>query len=93
MTPAILRNKFQALIFRKGERTKNSDAFPFGRKVGLMAKLFGCRHGNVGRPFTIGKTAYRSCLNCGARRQFNPDTMETHGNFYFPTITSGKSEI
>lgn len=87
MTTTLLRNKFQALIHKKGERTKGSDTFAVGRKVGLMTKLFGCRHGNIGRPFTIGETAYRSCLNCGARRQFNPETLETHGNFYFPPIT------
>lgn len=86
MTTTLLRNKFQALIPKKGEQTKNSNTFAFGRKISFMAKLFGCWHGNIGRPITIGETAYRSCLNCGARRQFNPDTMETHGNFYYPSI-------
>ena len=87
MTTTILRNKFQKLIYKNGEQNKNSDTLAFGRKISLMAKLFGCRHGNIGRPFTNGEIAYRSCLNCGARRQFNPDTMETHGNFYFPPVT------
>lgn len=87
MTTTLLRDKFQALIPKKGEQKKNPDTFAYGRKIGFMVKLFGCRHGNISRPITIGKTAYRSCLNCGARRQFNPDTMESHGNFYFPPIT------
>ncbi len=86
MTTNILRNKFQTLIPKKGEQTKNSNTFAFGRKVTLMAKLFGCRHGNLGRPFAAGEIAYRSCLKCGARRQFNPDTLETYGNFYFPPV-------
>ena len=87
MTTDLLLNKFQSLFNKKGKQAKNSNTFAFGQKIGLMAKLFGCRHGNIGRPFTIGETAYRSCLNCGARRQFNLDTMETYGNFYFPPIT------
>lgn len=74
------------MIRKNGEQTKDPNTFTFGRKIGLMAKLFGCRHANIGRPITTGETAYRSCLNCGARRQFNPDTMETLGNFYFPPV-------
>jgi hypothetical protein len=86
----ILLGKFQRLIHKKSEQTKDSNTFAFGRKVGLLTKFFGCRHGNIGRPFTNGETAYRSCLNCGARRQFNPVTLETHGNFYFPPIVKGE---
>jgi hypothetical protein len=86
MTTSILRNKFQRLINKNGKQTKDSNTFAFGRKVSLMTKLFGCRHGNIGRPFTSGETAYRSCLNCGARKQFNPETLETHGTFYFPPV-------
>ena len=62
------------------------DNFVFGQKLSLMAKLFGCWHDNISRPFVQGKTAYRSCLKCGARKQFNPETLETHGKFYFPPI-------
>jgi hypothetical protein len=91
MTKAILVNKVQELIHKDGEQTKASNTFAFGQKIGLMAKLFGCRHGNMGRPFTNGETAYRSCLNCGARRQFNPDTMETHGTFYFPPVIKSET--
>lgn len=87
MTTTILRNKFQRLIQKKDKQTESADLLIFGRKVGLIAKLFGCRHGDISRPFTNGETAYRSCLNCGARKQFNPETLETHGNFYFPPIT------
>jgi hypothetical protein len=86
MTTTLLRNKFQSLIYRKTEHSKDLEMVSFGRKIGLMAKLFGCRHGDMGRPFTSGKTAYRACLKCGARRQFNPQTLETHGNFYFPLV-------
>lgn len=86
MTTNILRNKFQVLIHKKAVQANDSNSLAFGRKVSLMTKLFGCRHGNLGRPFASSEIAYRSCLKCGARRQFNPETLETHGNFYFPPV-------
>lgn len=86
MTTAVLLNKFQRLINKNIEQGKDINELVFAQKSGLMAKLFGCRHEDVGRPFSYGNTAYRSCLNCGARRQFNPETLETHGNFYFPPV-------
>jgi hypothetical protein len=91
MTKILLLNKFQRLINKNSKQTKASNTFALGRKVSLMAKLFGCWHGNMGRPFTNDETAYRSCLNCGARRQFNPETMETHGNFYFPPVVKAET--
>ena len=82
MTTTLILNKFQSLF---GKNTTNEiDRFVFGKKLGITAKLFGCWHSNVSRPFVQGKTAYRSCLQCGARRQFNPETLETYGSFYFP---------
>jgi hypothetical protein len=56
----------------------------FGKKLGLMTRLFGCQHSNVGRPFGNAKVGYRACVSCGARRQFDPDTLETFGAFYAP---------
>jgi len=58
----------------------------FGRKLGLVTRLIGCSHPDLSRPFVEGKTAYRSCLKCGARRQFNLDTFETFGRFYSAPI-------
>lgn len=58
----------------------------FGEKVGLLAKLFGCGHQNLSRPFSRGKTGYRVCLGCGARRHFDPETLRTFGSFYYPPI-------
>ncbi|MBA2736638.1 MAG: hypothetical protein H0U50_07640 [Pyrinomonadaceae bacterium] len=58
----------------------------FGRKVGLLTKLFGCGHPNLSRPFSRGRLGYRTCLCCGARKQFNPETLTTFGGFYYPPI-------
>ena len=84
MTTAILRNTFQKLINRKADEGLNTQVF--GQKMGLATKLFGCWHEQVSRPFTAGKTAYRSCLSCGARRQFDPETLRTFGGFYTPPV-------
>ena len=86
MATTLLENKFQSLVDKNRSETNEIDPNVFGRKMGLVARLFGCWHNDIGRPFVQGKTAYRSCLQCGARRPFNPETLETHGSFYLPPV-------
>jgi hypothetical protein len=86
MAVSKFQNKFRFLLKRK--KKVGVDQGIFGKKLGLAAKFFGCWHQNLSRPFGQGNIAYRSCLNCGARKQFNPVTMETHGSFYFPPAFS-----
>lgn len=74
-----------------GQQRKKIDNQVFGAKVGIFAKLFGCVHNNISRPFTSGKTSYRTCLGCGARKQFDSETLKTFGSFYYPPIV--RSEI
>lgn len=62
---------------------------PFGDKIGLLAKVFGCWHNrDLSRPFADKNKAYRVCLDCGARRAFNTQTLETFGPYYFPPTVS-----
>lgn len=56
----------------------------FGKKVGLLTKIFGCGHPDLSRPFSKGRLGYRTCLSCGARKKFNPETLTTFGGFYYP---------
>jgi hypothetical protein len=49
----------------------------------LMARVFGCRHAEMSRPFSRDGRAYRSCLSCGAQRQFNLGNWEMQGRFYY----------
>ena len=58
----------------------------FGKKIGLVASLFGCWHEAISRPFTHGQATYRVCLNCGARKHFDPQTLQTSKSFYYPPI-------
>jgi hypothetical protein len=56
----------------------------FSGKIGsIMARVFGCRHAVMSRPFSRDGRAYRSCLNCGAQRQFNLGKWEMTGGFYY----------
>jgi hypothetical protein len=82
----LAQGKLRTLTNKFDRQRAEVNTEVFGVKVGLLNKLFGCGHRNISRPFALGKTAYRCCLECGARRQFNPDTLETFGNFYYTPI-------
>lgn len=66
-------------FFNQNETKKRG----FGKKIGLIASLFGCWHRKLSRPFTIDKQSYRTCLKCGARKHFNTKTLETLEIFIF----------
>jgi len=53
----------------------------------LVARVFGCWHTQMSRPFSHQGQAYRSCLNCGAQRQFNLRNWKMHGEFYYNSPT------
>lgn len=84
----LIHNKLRTLTNKLDRRKTKVNKNLFGEKVSLMGKIFGCGHSNVSRPFTKGKNGYRSCLQCGARKQFNPETLETFGDFYYPPVLS-----
>jgi hypothetical protein len=42
----------------------------------------------MSRPFSSDGQAYRACLSCGARRQFNTRSWKTQGDFYYGLPTS-----
>lgn len=50
---------------------------------GWLTRIFGCRHKEMSRPFSLYGQAYRTCLDCGARRQFNVRRWEMQGDFYY----------
>lgn len=58
-------------------------------KIGnLMARVFGCWHMELSRPFSRDGRAYRTCLNCGAERQFNLGNWEMQGSFHYRKPTT-----
>ena len=48
------------------------------------ARIFGCWHRNMSRPFSRGNETYRACVACGARRRFDTKQWEMVGPFYYP---------
>ena len=61
-----------------------ADSLQVSGRIGtLMARVFGCRHAEMSRPFSRDGRAYRSCLSCGAQRQFNLGRWEMTGSFYY----------
>ncbi|MEO7660732.1 MAG: hypothetical protein ABIV48_14050, partial [Pyrinomonadaceae bacterium] len=71
-------------VERVVDRTDSS----LGTRIGLLAKIFGCQHKDLGRPFTENKRSYRACTGCGARRAFDTKSFKTLGNFYYPPSVS-----
>ena len=86
----LLLNKLQNI--EPQNRVNTINTLVFGDKISLVAKLFGCWHENMSRPFGEGKIVYRSCLKCGARKQFDTETLQTFGKFYYPPLVK-KIEI
>ena len=65
---------------------------PFGSKIGIFGRLFGCRHKNFTRPITVNNLSYRACLDCGARRKFDAQNFKTSRAFYYPpSVTFDRS--
>ncbi|MDQ3322211.1 MAG: hypothetical protein M3525_07255 [Acidobacteriota bacterium] len=86
MAVVLTGNGFRNLRDKFVNSETKSDTELFAKKVGLIGKLFGCGHGELSRPFSQGKIGYRSCLKCGAIKQFNLETLETFGGFYYPSV-------
>ena len=55
-----------------------------GRKIGFIGSIFGCWHKRLTRPITSESTTYQSCLECGARKNFDARTFRSSGRFYYP---------
>jgi hypothetical protein len=60
----------------------------FARVGAWLTRLFGCKHRQMSRPFSSQGQTYRSCISCGARRQFNLGRWEMQGDFYYRLPTS-----
>lgn len=91
MADILNQDKFQVLAEPSYRKKQQIDRQVFGAKVGVFAKLFGCVHENISRPFTFEGTSYRTCLGCGARKQFNSETLQTFGSFYYPPVVRAEN--
>ncbi len=65
----------------------------FGMPIGFLSGLLSCRHRHMSRPFTSSeRESYVVCLDCGARRHFDPIEFVTFGGFFFPPAVDLKSQ-
>jgi len=52
----------------------------------FLTRALGCRHRQMSLPFTRGNSTYRTCVACGARRDFDLVQGMTVGPYYYPTV-------
>ena len=50
----------------------------------VFKRVLGCWHRRMSLPFTRGNETYRTCVDCGARRQFDLEQWRMVGAFYRP---------
>jgi hypothetical protein len=60
------------------------------RLNGWIARVFGCWHTDMSRPFSHEGQAYRVCLKCGAQRRFNLGNWKMQGEFYYQRATTSQ---
>jgi hypothetical protein len=67
--------------YASGEQARISQTRVFLAR--WLGELFGCQHKEMSRPFSRHGETFRVCINCGARRQFDEQTWNSSGPFYF----------
>lgn len=77
---AVLEQNLVANAYE--DRTDNA----IGEPIGFFGKLFGCWHKDLSRPFTGKCFSYRVCLECGARKEFDAESLRTFGPYYYPPM-------
>jgi hypothetical protein len=80
----------QAVLEREftGQAVSAKENSSLGKKMGLIAKLFGCWHRKVTRPITSGNLTYMACVECGARQMFDSENFKVSRAFYYPPSVS-----
>lgn len=53
-----------------------------------LTRLFGCWHKKMSPPYTGDGATYRTCMNCGARRQFDAGRGRMTGPYYHSSPSS-----
>jgi len=57
------------------DRSQQSTSFVVSLLLDAYDLLFGCRHTNLSRVFTIDRRTYRVCLGCGTKFGYSLETM------------------
>ena len=81
MESIFARTKFEDVAT---EISKNAEEEIFGEKVGIIARIFGCKHSRLSKPVTTKNITYRFCPNCGIRRRYDLESFKAVGSYYYP---------
>jgi len=63
------------------------------KKIGFLGSLFGCWHKRLTRPMSDKESTHQTCVECGARRQFDAAKFKAFGPFYYPANTGADHGI
>jgi len=74
----------EVVVEQAGEDLPTVMADLVSKVRGATARIFGCWHVQLSRPFSRGSETYRTCVACGARRRFDLDQCQMVGSFYYP---------
>ena len=74
----------EAVVERAGTDLSAAVPYLIRKMRRVTARIFGCWHLNMSRPFSRGNESYRTCVACGARRRFDVEQGEMIGSFYYP---------
>ena len=83
MENVIAQSEFGQRALEKGIEVNVHEEI-FGEKVGLIARVFGCRHSRMSMPVTTKDVTYRFCPTCGIRRRYDLETSRLRGSYYYP---------
>lgn len=82
----------EAVVGRRNKSSYPALAPALAKAGRAVARVFGCWHVNMSRPFTRDGETYRACVECGARRRFDTERWETVGPYYHPARPARSSE-
>ena len=76
--------------FRPLEKPKqNLGAKIAGSLRYFLLRLISCSHNQISRPITHNGRTYRTCPNCGMRRDFDLMTWQSKGRYYPAEVSKG----
>jgi len=74
-------------VFEQPDKSPWLDRKTVGEKIEkFLTRTFGCRHHQMNLPITRGNSTYRTCVACGARRDFDLVQGTMVGPYYYPTV-------
>ena len=72
-------------VFEQPNKSYSTDlSHRFLKVATVFKRIFECWHLDMSLPFSRGNETYRTCVSCGARRQFDLERWTMVGPYYYP---------